>query len=71
MYVTVDEVRQDIEPLFKRPGPPPACSELMTMALVGECRGWDQETDLLQNWREHRELFPCIPSQSRFNRHRR
>jgi len=43
----------------------------MTMALVGECRGWDLETELLSQMREHRDLFPRIPSQSRFNRRRR
>src|SRR4030043_511449 len=46
-------------------------SELITMALVGECRGWDVETDLLSYWQEYRHLFPRIPSQSRFNRRRR
>lgn len=29
------------------------------------------ETDMLSNWREHRDLFPVIPTQSRFNRRRR
>jgi hypothetical protein len=73
MYVMVDDIWQQISPLFKRPGPASECSdsELMTMALVGECRGWDEETVLLSNWREHRDLFPIIPSQSRFNRRRR
>lgn len=41
------------------------------MAIVGECRGWDQETVLINNWHEHKDLFPCIPSRSRFNRRRR
>jgi len=73
MYVMVDEIWQPISPLFKRPGPAAECSdsELLTMALVGECRGWDEETTLLSNWREHRDLFPIIPWQSRFNRRRR
>jgi hypothetical protein len=73
MYVIVDDIWQQIAPLFKRPGPPPECSdsELITMALVGECRGWDVETDMLSYWQEHRDLFPHIPSQSRFNRRRR
>jgi hypothetical protein len=43
----------------------------MTMALVGECRGWDVETELLSSFQAHRDLFPHIPSQSRFNRRRR
>ena len=42
MFVIVDDIWQVIAPLFKRPGPQPVCSdsELLTMALVGECRGW-------------------------------
>ena len=73
MYVMVDDIWQQIGGLFKRPGPAAECSdsELLTMALVGECRGWDEETTLLSHWREHRDLFPIIPSQSRFNRRRR
>lgn len=73
MYVMVDDIWQPISPLFKRPGPSSECSdsELLTMALVGECRGWDEETTLLSNWRERRDLFPVVPSQSRFNRRRR
>jgi len=73
MYVIVDDIWNEIAPMFKRPGPKPECgdSELLTMALVGECRGWDLETDLLSHWQTHRDLFPIIPSQSRFNRRRR
>jgi len=41
------------------------------MALVGECRGWDVETEMLSQWKEHRDLFPVILTQSRFNRRRR
>jgi hypothetical protein len=43
----------------------------MAMILIGECRGWDLETELLCNMREHTDLFPNVPSQSRFNRRRR
>jgi hypothetical protein len=73
MYVLVDDLWREIAPLFKRPGPKAECSdsELLTLALVGECRGWDVETDMLSYWSEHRDLFPIIPSQSRFNRRRR
>ena len=72
-FVVIDDLCQQLAPYFQRPGPAPACSdsELLTMILIGECRGWAQETDLLSNWREHRDLFPHIPSQSRFNRRRR
>jgi hypothetical protein len=73
MYVVVDDIWQAIGWLFGRPGPQPVCSdsELITMALVGECRGWDLETEMLCQWREHRNLFPHVPTQSRFNRRRR
>lgn len=73
MYVVVDEIWLKIAPFFKRPGPAPECpdSELLAMALIGECRGWDVETEMLSQWQEHRDLFPIIPTQSRFNRRRR
>lgn len=73
MYVVVDDIWLKIAPFFKRPGPKPDCpdSELLAMALIGECRGWDVETEMLSYWQEHRDLFPKIPSQSRFNRRRR
>src|SRR5919202_1535548 len=74
MYCLVDEFCQRLAPLVQRPGPAPTSgsdSELITMALVGECRGWDVETELLSHWRAHRDLFPRQPSQSRFNRRRR
>jgi len=73
MYVTVDDIWQQIAPLFDRPGPKPRCSdsELISMALIGECRGWNLETEMLSEWQEYRHLFPNIPSQSRFNRRRR
>lgn len=73
MYVVVDDIWLKIAPFFKRPGPAPECpdSELLAMALIGECRGWDVETEMLSQWQEHRDLFPIIPTQSRFNRRRR
>ena len=73
LYVLVDDLWAQIGPRYRRPGPAPACSdsELLTMVLVGECRGWDQETDLVAAWQAHRALFPVIPERSRFNRRRR
>jgi len=73
VYVVVDDVLKEAAPFFKRPGPQPECSdsELIAMAIIGECRGWHMETELLSCWKEHNELFPRIPSQSRFNRRRR
>jgi hypothetical protein len=54
-------------------GPAPGCSdsELIAMALVGACRGWQQETMLLRCWRERPDLFPVVPERNRFNRRRR
>ena len=73
MFVLVDDIWQQIGPLYKRPGPQPACSdsELMTIALVGECREWDKETNLVGEWRNYQHLFPILPERSRFNRRRR
>ena len=72
MYVLVDEYWHQLPP-DHRPGPAPACSdaELVTMLLAGECRGWHTETELIANWGWYRDLFPIIPSRSRFNRRRR
>src|SRR5262249_2970737 len=42
-----------------------------TLVLAGECRGWDQETDLVASWHAYRHLFPILPERSRFNRRRR
>ncbi len=73
VYVVVDDIWEGLGPLFRRPGPEPGCSdpELIAMTIIGECRGWDLETELLANFRERRGLFPVIPSQSRYNRRRR
>ena len=72
-YVVVADLWPQIAPQCRRPGPAPACSdpELITMALVAECCGWDQETDAVSRWAAHRDLFPHQPERSRFNRRRR
>ncbi len=71
-YCLVDDGWHRIAPACRRPGPPLLCSdsELVTMALVAECCGWDEETVLLSEWAKHRDLFPCQPERSRFNRRR-
>jgi Transposase DDE domain len=73
--VLVDDAWKQIAPLLRRPGPAPACtdSELITLALLGECRGLDKETELLSFWREpaQRALFPHVPERTRCNRRRR
>lgn len=72
-YVLVDDCWRQIAPQDHRPGPAPQCSdaELVTMALIGECKGWDEETVLLSEWAAHRDLFPRQPSRTRCNRRRR
>lgn len=72
-YVIVDELWPQIAPHCRRPGPAPVCadSELVTMALVGECTGWAEETVFVSEWAKHRDLFPHQPSRTRFNRRRR
>ncbi len=73
MYVLISDLFAPLAAQVARPGPAPACTdaELITMAIVGECCGWDQETVLLSHWRDHRDLFPHQPERSRFNRRRR
>jgi hypothetical protein len=72
--VVVDEVYARLPAAYKpRRGPAPGCSdsELLAMALLGECRGWRQETTLLRCWRERPDRFPVVPERRRFNRRRR
>jgi hypothetical protein len=73
MFVLIDDIWQVIGPLYRRPGPLSECSdsELLTMAIVGECREWDKETNLIAEWQNYRYLFPVIPERTRFNRRRR
>lgn len=70
MYVVIDDIWARLAPVFARPGPQPVCSdsELITMAIVGQCRGWEVETELVSEWHERRALFPQVPERSRFNR---
>ena len=69
-YVIVDDMLIKLAPLLRRPGPPPQCSdsELITMILIAECKGWDIETQLLSEFSQHPNLFPILPSQTRFIR---
>jgi hypothetical protein len=73
VYVIVDDIYQQLRPLLRRPGPEPVFSdsEVLAVSLIGECKGWDKETELLSNMAAHPELFPHLPGQSRFNRRRR
>ena len=73
-YVIIDDLYQQLGPLIGlKPGPQAGCtdSELITMAIVGECREWNKETTLLANWKFFPDLFPIQPTRTRFNRRRR
>lgn len=75
VYVTVDDVFQAyIQPQDQRPGPHSSFtdSELLTLTLVAELVGLDDETVFLNYLaRTHRALFPVLPDRSRYNRRRR
>ena len=73
VYVLVDDMCKELEVQLRRPGPEPECSdsELIAICLIGECLGWDVETELLSHMQAHRDKFPILPKQSRFNRRRR
>jgi len=75
VYVIVDDVFQTyIQPHDHRPGPRSSCtdSELLTLTLVAELVGLDDETVFLHYVdRTHRALFPLLPERSRYNRRRR
>jgi len=75
VYVLVDEQYQRVAaPYDRRPGPRPAFtdSEVITLTLVAELLGLDEETAFLAYvGRHHRALFPLLPERSRYNRRRR
>jgi hypothetical protein len=74
-YVTVDELfKTSVLPHDHRPGPRSSFSdsELITLTLVAEFVGLDDETVFLDYVaRNHRSLFPLLPDRSRYNRRRR
>jgi len=75
VYVIVDDVFQtSIQPYDRRPGPHASFtdSEVLTLTLVAELVGLDDETVFLNYIaRTHRALFPLLPDRSRYNRRRR
>src|SRR5215218_6633415 len=74
-YVIVDElVQASVLPHDHRPGPRSSFSdsELITLTLVAELVGLDDETVFLDYVaRNHLTLFPLLPDYSRYNRRRR
>src|ERR687885_2966760 len=75
VYVTVDELFQTyVQPHDHRPGPRSTLSdsEVITLSLVAEIVGLDDETVFLDyGARNHRPLFPLLPDRSRYHRRRR
>jgi hypothetical protein len=75
VYVTVDTLFQTyLLPHDRRPGPRSTFSdsEVLTLTLVAELVGLDDETVFLNYvQRNHRALFPLLPDRSRYNRRRR
>ncbi len=72
-FVLIDDLWDDLPADRKPRGPQSKCSnsELLTMVLVEECMGWDEETEAISQWQQYRALFPHIPDRTRFNRRRR
>jgi len=75
IYVLVDDLYQIVAaPADHRPGPRSEFtdSEVITLTLVAELLGLDEEKRFLKYMRRHhRALFPALPERSRFNRRRR
>ncbi len=73
MYILIDDLWDALPADLKPRGPQSDCSnsELLTMVLVEECMGWDEETEAISQWGQHRDLFPHLPHRTRFNRRRR
>jgi DDE family transposase len=75
IYVLVDDLYQIVAaPCDHRPGPRAECSdsEVITLTLVAELLGLDEEKRFLAYVRRHYlPLFPHLPERSRFNRRRR
>jgi hypothetical protein len=75
LYVLVDDMYQIVAPAHDhRPGPRSAFSdsEVITVTLVAELLGLDEEERFLAYARRHAlDLFPRLPERTRFNRRRR
>jgi len=71
-YVLVDDLWDGLPAWVKPRGQQSKCSnsELLTMLVVEERMGWDEETAAISRWNEHRDLFPHQPHRTRLNRRR-
>ncbi len=72
VYVVVDDLyRRHLAPVDHCPGPRAVCSEseILTLSLVSELIGMDEEVAFLAYVRRnHPTLFPHMPERSRYNR---
>jgi len=66
MYVVTDDIWLKIAPFFKRPGPQPEYpdSELLAMALIGECRGCATETEIATAEEYGAEICKVFPGET-------
>lgn len=73
VYVLIDDLWDALPAWVKPRGEQSKCSnsELLTMLVVEECMGWDEETEAISQWQQHRDLFPHLPERTRLNRRRR
>jgi transposase len=75
LYCLVDDLYQPLARQHDhRPGPRAACSdsEVITLTLLAETMGLDEEVGFLADMRRHwQALFPVLPERSRYNRRRR
>lgn len=75
LYCIVDDLYQPLAQQYDhRPGPRAVCSdsEVITLSLLAEVLGLDEEVAFLAYMRRHwAALFPVLPERSRYNRRRR
>lgn len=75
LYCLVDDLYQPLAQQHdQRPGPRAACSdsEVITLTLLAEILGLDEEVAFLAHMQRHWcSLFPVLPERSRYNRRRR
>lgn len=75
LYCLVDDLYQPLAQQYDhRPGPRATCSdsEVITLTLLAEIGGVDEEVAFLAQMKRHwSALFPVLPERSRYNRRRR
>src|SRR3712207_7162497 len=62
VYYIVDDICQQLQPFLRRPGPSPTTasdSELIAMAIIGECRGYDMRSEEHTSELQSRQYLVC------------